>query len=155
MVRHRLTEAEQKAHRKEAAECFNGTWRLLLKKRRSSRDELDMIHMAHASRYHWGRVGRSGNLAVGEWQVSRVYAVLRRSEAALYHANASLSICRGSGLRDFYLAFAYEALARASAVAGKRREARRYLALGHKAAKGIKDDEDREIFEKDMASIRI
>ncbi|MEK6851483.1 MAG: hypothetical protein AABY30_02980, partial [Candidatus Thermoplasmatota archaeon] len=71
-------------HRKLGVDLFNATWTLLEKKR--TRDEdVKMVHMAHASRHHWAQVGTPSNLAVGEWQVSHVYAVLRRAEPALYH----------------------------------------------------------------------
>jgi hypothetical protein len=44
-----------------------------------------MVHMAHASRFHWDNVGDDQNRAIGEWQVARVYAVLGRAESALFH----------------------------------------------------------------------
>ena len=42
-----------------------------------------MLHAAHASRFHWGEVGEPVNFARGEWQISRVYAVLGRPEPAI------------------------------------------------------------------------
>ncbi len=153
MARRVTGEAAQ--HRKFAVACFNGTWKLILKRRRSREEDDRMVHMAHASCYHWGLVGKPGNVAVGEWQVSHVYAVLRRPEPALYHAQRCLSVCRKAGLRDFYLAFAYEALARASAVAGKRKDAARFVALARKAGAEILEKEDRELLDRDLASIRL
>jgi len=41
-----------------------------------------MIHAAHASRFHWGEIGKPINLGRGEWQISRVYSVLNRPESA-------------------------------------------------------------------------
>lgn len=40
-----------------AGSLFNGVWTLLENPSRTPDDDLLMIHMAHASRYHWGRVG--------------------------------------------------------------------------------------------------
>jgi hypothetical protein len=140
-------------HRKLAVSSFNGTWTLIEKKR--TRDEdLAMIHMAHASRHHWAQVGTPTHLAVGEWQVSHVYAVLRRAEPALYHARACLRICKGSGLGGFPLAYAYESLARASAVAGNRKDRDRYVRLGERAAKAIREPEDLAQFLRDIVSVR-
>ncbi len=150
----RLSPVDRKVHRTFAANCFNRTWTLLLKKRRTKAQDLEMIHTAHASRYHWGIVGKPINLAIGEWQVSRVYATLRRSEASLYHAERSLEICRAHRLRDFPLAFAYEALARAHAVAGHPRETERFVLLARGAARTIKDADDRKILFDDLATIR-
>ena len=139
-------------HRKLAVGLFNGTWTLIEKKR--TRDEdLAMIHMAHASRHHWAQVGTATHLAVGEWQVSHVYALLRRAEPALYHARACLRICKDGGVGGFPLAYAYEALARASAVAGDRKDRDRYVRLGERAAKAIPEAEDRAQFLRDLASV--
>src|SRR5256886_13518735 len=108
-------------NRKMAAHLFNSTWVLLEKKARSKEESDTMIHMAHASRYHWVVVGGPKELAIGEWQISRVYAVLGRPEPALYHAQRALEICEANKIGDFPLAYAYEALARAFAIAGKSR----------------------------------
>jgi hypothetical protein len=58
------------------------------------------------------------NLARGEWLISRVYCVLGRSDPALWHARPGLERVEEAGAGDWDLAYAYEALARASAVAG-------------------------------------
>src|SRR2546427_2767137 len=128
-------------------------WRLLEKKRTPAEDDR-MIHAAHASRYHWGEVGTPVNLAIGEWQISHVYAVLDRPEPATYHAVRSLAMCKENGIDDFPLAFAYEALARADAVAGRKRDLRRHLAFAREVGSKIKDKEDRDLLFRDLKSIR-
>ena len=102
--------------RQLAVDLFNATWQLLDTPDRSPDDDLRMLHMAHASRHHWAQVGEPVNLARGEWQVSRVYAVLGRAEPARFHGERCLEICEEYGIADFDLAYAYEALARAAAV---------------------------------------
>ncbi|MFX1420534.1 MAG: hypothetical protein ACFE9N_16680, partial [Promethearchaeota archaeon] len=84
-------------------------------------DNLNMIHTVHTSRYHWGILvseGKGGptNLQRGEWIISRVYSVLERGEPALYHAKKCLELTKDNDIRDFDRAFAYEAIARASAL---------------------------------------
>ena len=103
-----------------AAQLFNETWRRLEHERRTRPDDDRMIHAAHASRYHWGQVPAAtpAHLARGEWLISRVYSVLGRTEPALHHAQRVLDLCQENSIGDFDLAFAYEALARAHAVAG-------------------------------------
>jgi DNA-binding transcriptional MerR regulator len=139
--------------RRQAIDLFNGVWRFLEKEDRSREDDDTMLHMAHASRYHWGQVGTAANLARGEWQVSRVYSVLERSEPALYHAQRVLDICRANGIGDWDIAFAYEALARASAVAGDKEQARAWTDQALAAAEDIAEDEDRELVITDLESI--
>lgn len=136
-----------------AAALFNATWELLDKPDRS-RDEQDrMLHMAHASRHHWGQVGNAADRARGEWQCSRVYAVLDRGEPCLFHAHRVLEICTEHGLGNWDLAFAYEALARASAVAGDPAAARRYTEQALAAAEAITEPDDRALLLADLASI--
>ncbi len=147
------TKTDAERQRKMAAQLFNGTWKLLSKKRRTKGESHTMIHMAHASRYHWGVVGGPKELAIGEWQISRVYAVVRRPEPALYHAERCLEICRAHGVGDFPLAYAYEALARAFAIAGKSRERAACLKLAKAAGERIRDDDDRTLFFSDLRTV--
>ena len=114
-----------------------------------------MIHAAQASRHHWSLASGAGpeNLARGEWQCSRVYSVLGRGEPALWHARRVPEICESNGIGDWDLAFAYEALARAHAVAGDRKEAERYVVLARTAGERIAEDDDRELLVSDLATI--
>jgi DNA-binding transcriptional MerR regulator len=139
--------------RQVAADLFNGVWRLLEKEDRSVEDDDRMLHMAHASRYHWGQVGDPVNRSRGEWQCSRVYSVLGRTEPALYHARRGLEICQAHGIGDWDLAFAYESLARAHAVAGDKDEARSWTEQALAAAEDIAEDEDRELLRTDLEAI--
>lgn len=144
---------EQQVHRRLAAELFNEVWRLLEKPDRDQADDDRMLHAAHASRFHWGEIGEPINFARGEWQVSRVYAILRRAEPALFHALRCLEICQAHGIGDFDLAFAYEALARASAVADQADEAARYAELARQAGERIAEADDRDLFFADLATV--
>jgi len=138
-----------------AAQLFNETWRLMEQENRTREDDDRMIHAAHASRYHWGQVPEAtpANLARGEWQISRVYAVLHRSEPAVYHAQRDLDICKENGIDDWDLAFAYEALARAHAVAGEAGKALHYTDRALAAANDITDEEDRTLVLADLETI--
>ena len=147
------TTTAKKEHRRHAVESFHGTWTLISKRQRSKDDDVRMVHMAHASRHHWGVAGGPVNWAIGEWQVSHVYALLRREEPALFHARECLRICRTHGLRNFPLAYAYEALARASAVARRRMEVARFVALGVRAGSRIQERDDREQFFRDLRTV--
>jgi DNA-binding transcriptional MerR regulator len=136
-----------------AASLFNGVWELMEREDRSKADDDRMLHMAHASRYHWGNVGTAANLARGEWLCSRVYAVLQRSEPSRYHAQRVHDICDENGIGDWDRAFAFEALARAAAVAGEKDEARSYTEQALSAAEDISEDDDRQLVLTDLESI--
>lgn len=148
-----LTDEEKKWHRKQAVDLFNGVWDMMEMPHRTAEESDRMIHAAHASRYHWELVGTPLNLARGEWQVSRAYAVAGRVEPCMYHAQRCLDICQAHGFGDFDLAYAYEALARAAKIAGDDALHQANYRLAAEAGKLIAEKGDREQFEKDMASL--
>jgi hypothetical protein len=139
--------------RQLAANLFNAVWDLLETEHRTPAEDDLMIHMAHASRYHWEAPGTAANIARGEWQCSRVYAVLRRAEPSLFHAHRVLEICEGNGIGDFDLAFAYEALARASAVAGDPDAARDYTERALAVCGHVADPANRDLVLADLETI--
>ena len=146
-------ELDQETERKLAASLFNHVWTLLETEERTPEQVDELIHAAHASRHHWGLVGKPEHLGRGEWQCSRVYSVLGRAEPALWHARRYLELCEQHGIADWDLAFAHEALARAHAVAGDEAGKERHLALARGAGERIAEDEERELLFSDLATI--
>ena len=142
-------------HRQLGVDAFNHVWTLMEKPDRSREEDDEMLHEAHASTYHWLKAPecRPENRARGEWICSRVYAVLGRGEPAIHHARRCLELCEEHGIGDWDLAFAYEALARAHAVAGETEEAARHESLARDAAGQIEDEEDREHLEEALETI--
>lgn len=142
-------------HRTMGVDLFNFVWTLLEKNRRTRTEDDLMIHATHASRYHWTRArgATPKNDAIGEWQISRVYAVLRRAEPAVYHARRTLAICEANGLEGFPLAYAHEALARAYAVAGERLLRDRHLRLAKATGEHIEEAEDRALLAADLLTV--
>jgi DNA-binding transcriptional MerR regulator len=149
------TELDPATRRKLAAELFNHTWTLLEKPDRTPAEDDEMIHSAHASRFHWGEVGigEPVNLGRGEWQCSRVYAVLGRAEPALWHARRCVAINEAGGHADWDLASAYEAMARAYLTAGDLAEMAAWKAKATTALDGIADKDDRDLIEGDLATL--
>ncbi len=147
----RLT--ERGWHRKEAAALFNRVWRYLEQTPRTPAEVDAMIHAAHASRYHRSVVGKPAQFAIGDWQISHVYATLGRPEPAMYHGRLCLAVCRENRIREFAIVFAYEALARAASAAGRVGDSDRCLRETRAAAKGIRDEEDRKLLLSDLATI--
>jgi len=145
--------SDQIDHRQLGVDLFNHTWDLLDKNERTQPEVDEMIHAAHASRYHWSLVGTAVNLARGEWQISRVYSVLGRGEPAYYHAQRSLEICHENGIGDFDLAFAYEALARAASVSGDEQSMKEYLSQANAAGEKIAEQDDKEYFFSQLGSV--
>jgi len=146
-------EAVMQAHRFFAADYFNKCWDYIDKTDRTPQDDIMMIHYAHASRAHWEAIGNPSNLAVGEWQISHVYAILNKSLEAATYGQACLDICLNNQLEGFNKGFAYEALARAESLMGNIAAAQEYIELGKKEAEKVEEKEDREYLLNELNSI--
>jgi DNA-binding transcriptional MerR regulator len=148
-------ELDPETRRTLAAGLFNRTWELLETAGRTPAQDDEMIHAAHASRYHWGEIGRAVNLARGEWQCARVYSTLGRGEPAMWHATRCLAILEAdpADIEDWDLAAAYEGLARASFVAGDTVAREQWTARAREALEDIADPEDRTLIEGDLDAI--
>ena len=70
------------------------------------------------------------------------------------HGARCLQICAEHEIADFDLALAYEALARAHAVAGDAAKSRAYIALAEKAAEAIEDEGNRDYTLGEIASVK-
>jgi hypothetical protein len=144
----------QIVHRHFAAECFNAAWELMDKSRRTPAEDEEMIHLAHASLWHWSKRAdcTPRNLSIGYWQAARVCALLGQADNARRYGLLCLQYGQGEG--PFYAGYAYEALARAEWAAGNPDKAKAYLLEAQKLAAEVGDAEDRELLEKDLASMR-
>jgi hypothetical protein len=149
------TYTEEEFHKKVAIDLFNLTWDLMERQDRTVEETDRMIHAAHASRHHWGEIGTPVEFERGEWQISRVYSILGRAEPALYHAGRCLQICQENDIGDFDIAFAYEGMARAHAIAGQTDESSKYIELAKGAADGIEKKEDRDYFMGELGKISV
>lgn len=145
--------SERECHKKFAVDCFNLVWTLMDKKDRTKDEDDRMVHAAHCSRFHWGETGTPVEFERGEWQISRVYTVVKRPESALYHAERCLKICQENNIGDWDIAFAYEAMARAYATAGQRAECKKYIELANDAGEQIKDKGDRDYLFSELKTI--
>jgi hypothetical protein len=139
--------------RRLAASLFNRVWALLEQPGRSAGDDDEMVHAAHASRYHWGVAGGPVQWARGEWQCSRVYAVLGRFEPALHHGERCLALATEHGLGPFDVGEAHEAIARSYLVIGDKDRAAEHAALGRAESDRIGDAEDRAVLDEDLAGL--
>ncbi len=144
---------EEKKHKEMAIDFFNYTWSLLDKEKRTIAEDDEMIHAAHASRFHWGKVGTPIHFERGEWQISRVYSVLNHPQPALYHAQRCLDICKENEIGDFDLAFAYESVSRAYAVASNEVEKKKFFELAQTAGEQIKETDDKDYFLSELKTI--
>ncbi len=155
MEHKKLTDMTPATHRSLAVELFNHTWSLIDRPVRSAVEDDEMLHAAHASRHHWSHAAGAApaNLAVGEWQLSRVYAVLKRAEPALHHGRRALELAEQHDLGHFQLGCAHEAMARAYSLAGDRDSFDRARAQARHEQAQIADPEDATVLAGDLATL--
>lgn len=142
-------------HRALGAGLFNRAWDLLEAEQRTSAQEDELIDTAHASAWHWRQVGNAAHEARGQWLCSRVYAVLGLGESAVHHARRAVAIvdAGGEGLEDWDGAAAAEAMARSLAVRGDPAGSATWRSRAAAALERVADPEDREVIERDLATL--
>lgn len=146
---------DSKLQRNLASELFNHVWTLLDKPQRTPEEEQRMVHAAHASRFLWEDIGDAQNRSIGEWQISRVYAVLKRAEPALYHARLALHWAEVGKVPSFYRAYGHEAIARSLAVAGDRVGMETALRAARALAAEVTEADERKMVEEDLKTIQL
>lgn len=137
-----------------AGKLFNDVWALMDKEARSEEENYLMVHTAHASLYHWIQVGTPHNIYVGEWQLSRVYALLSNFDSCIYHGKRALQLCEINGFQGFDLAYAYEALTRAYLVKGNKSECTKYLELALRETDKVQEKESKDLITADLNELQ-
>jgi hypothetical protein len=142
-------------HRHFSAECFNRAWDLIDQPDRSAEEDEQMLLLSLASLWHWTQRQdcQPVNKSIGYWQVSRVYALLGQADNARRFGQLCLQASQVVGIPPFYLGFAYEALARAEAVAGNRQQMANYLEKAQRAAEQVADAEEKNMLLSDLQTI--
>ena len=130
------------------------TWNLLEKENRNKQDDVRIVNFAQASLYHWRKSHKfeSVNEQRGQWMLSRVYAGLGKGKEAFSYANEASRLTNEQDLKDFDLAYSYEALTRANAAAGNKKEYAKWLEKAQKSGALISDEEDKKCFISDLES---
>jgi tetratricopeptide (TPR) repeat protein len=142
----------EEAHVQFAKQANSEVWAYLEKEKRTAKEEQAMLNAAHASLYHWAKVGTVVNRQRGEWMLSRAYTVLGQAEPAVRHAQRCLELTEANmdDMAVFDKGYACEAMARSLALAGMKDQAREYLAQAKLVADTIDDEEDRKWFTGDL-----
>ena len=142
------------AHAYFSTEYFNQAWDYIEKAgKRSPEDNLTMLHLAIASLWHWTQRqdAKPENLAVGYWQVSRVYNLIKQPHNARTYG--LLSLQHAKDLEPFFQAYAYETLARAEMLCNNRVIMLVHLEKARTLAAQIKDEDNRQMVLRDLETI--
>lgn len=145
-------ELSEETYRQIAKQANGRVWELLGQSPRSPAEDAELVEAAHASLYCWRHAGTEVHRQRGLWLIAHTYSVLGEAALAVKSAQACLAWTdeHEDVMEDFDLAYAYEGMARASALAGDKKSAQRYLELAREAGEQICDPEDKDIFTADL-----
>ena len=146
----KMTLAEAQLH---FAKTLNSeVWNLLQKSQRTSADNELMLETAYASAYHWRYAGTGVHHQRAEWLIAHVYIDLGQTEPVLRYATRCFELAEEFAdlMQDFDRAYAFEIVATANALAGKRETALDYYQRAAQAGETISNAEDKAIFLEDL-----
>ncbi len=148
-----MKESSTKENHTQLAASINGrTWQLIEQKELSLEEKDELIHAAHASAFHWCKVGTVLEKLRAEWLISRAYSRLENGESTLRHAKRCLEFTEGNldVVKDFDIAYAYEGVARGYALLGDTKNASVHYKQAIEQSKKIVDKGDLKIFSGDF-----
>ena len=147
------TDADRDAwHKRFAAACNNRAWELSVQER-SAADDGEMLDAAHASAWHWARIGSALHRMRATMLLAEVHAVLGRGASALAYAEEMHAYFVGRETDDWEIALAHGVYAHAAHAAGRSSEHHDAYAQAEAALAAIADDEDRAIVAATFAHI--
>ena len=146
---------DAKVHENFSVYCFNSAWDLMDKTERTPTENEDMLRLSMASCWHWTQRPDCTNqqLSIGYWQISRIHSMLGRSIEARRYGELCLAASHDTNVAPFSLAYAYEALARASALAKNEAMKLEYIDLANKVIETMSDTEMKTMLLNDLATI--
>jgi hypothetical protein len=114
-----------------------------------------MIRLSLASTWHWKQRDdcTQVNLSVSFWQTSRIYSILEQVDNARRYARLCLNASQGEDVAQFYLGYAYEALARAESLVVNTAQMEQYLNQARNIAAAMSDSDEKEMLLDDLAAI--
>lgn len=140
-------------HRWFAVECNNRAWELAEKQQRSPVEEQEMLLAAHASVFHWSKVGTPVNAMRGDLLLAHVLALLGRGPEALTCARRCVSFCETGEADEWDVAFTHLAMALAAATAGAAALHAEHHRRARELGGALADPGDRKVFDAAFARV--
>jgi hypothetical protein len=138
------TASEERAawHRRFAAAANNRAWELSVQARTAAEDQ-EMLDAAHASAWHWAKVGTELNRMRATLLLAEVHALLGFGPSALAYAEQMRAYFLEARSADWELAFVHAVHAHAAAAAGETDRHRSSYTLAAAALEGISNEAER------------
>jgi hypothetical protein len=136
-----------------AAACNNRAWELIERERRTAAEDHEMLHAAHASAWHWARVGTELHEARAKMLLGMAHALAGDGPLALRYATASFNYFNEHDAPDWEQAFAHLVLAAAAHAAGNRTLHAEHYPQAERLGRAIAGSEDRATFMRAFAHV--
>ena len=139
-------------HKRVAAQCNNRAWELSTAQRTPPQDR-EMLDAAHASAFHWAKIGTELNHMRATMLLAEVHALLGHGQMALAFAQQMRNYFLGRETDNWELAFTHAIHAHAAAVAGKSDEHRAAYQAAIAAIAAIASEKDRVIVARTFSQV--
>jgi hypothetical protein len=131
-------------HRRFAAAANNRAWDLSEQTRNPAEDE-EMLNAAHASAWHWARVGSELNRMRATMLLAEVHALLGSGHSAMAYAEEMRTYFLGVQSPASELAFVHVVHAHAASAAGQAEKHRASYGLALAAIEAVSNEEEKRI----------
>ena len=131
-------------HRRFAAASNNRAWDLSVQTRNAAEDR-EMLDAAHASAWHWTKVGTELNFMRATMLLAEVHALLGFGQSALAYAENMRTYFLGIQSPDWEMAFVHVVYAHAASAAGESEKHRTSYALAVAALEAVSNEKERSI----------
>jgi hypothetical protein len=131
-------------HRRFAAAANNRAWDLSVQTRNAAEDQ-EMLNAAHASAWHWARVGTELNHMRAAMLLAEVHALLGLGRSALAYAEEMRAYFLGVQSPDWEVAFVHVVHAHAASAAGETEKHRASYDLAVAALEAVSNERERGI----------
>ena len=129
-------------HRRFAAAANNRAWDLSVQTRNAAEDQ-EMLNAAHASAWHWTKVGSELNRMRATMLLAEVHALLGLGQSALAYAEEMRTYFLGVQSPDWEVAFVHVVHAHAASAAGDTEKHRASYGLAVAAIAAVSSEEER------------
>jgi len=139
--------------RRLASQANNRAWTLAEMPRRSSEQDEEMLHAAHAAMYFWKIVGNAGNRAHAAQLLAHVYSLLRLPNPAKYYWAQSEPFFLRQACEPWEKALAFAVQSNVAAATGESALQESSYHEAEKQIAALPDPEDREILNATLRAI--
>ncbi|HEY6619518.1 MAG TPA: hypothetical protein VIY68_08240 [Steroidobacteraceae bacterium] len=130
--------------RRFAAAANNRAWELSVQTRSAAEDQ-EMLNAAHASAWHWARVGTELNRMRATMLLAEVHALLGLGQSALTYADEMRTYFLGIHAPDWEMAFVHVVYAHAASAAGETEKHRASYGAAVAALEAVSSEQERGI----------